>query len=295
MFKRTLFAAALFTSAASFIAGPASAQDIATRILNIENQMRDLTGQLEELNFSMKQLQKQIAAGGSQSGSLEPVFKAPAKPSLKKLAAEQGIEQIGDPEDAVPQQKRAVITGAEQVEDLNNQAATTPAVTNDAEAAIGEDAAVASAVPAIGADDAATGDSIEQVSLTPQAETPEAVYERWYEALLRRQFPEAETGFKDFLAKYPEHSLAGSAQFQLGETFYAQADYEGAARNFLQGYKNYPKSRRAPDSLLKLGMSLKKMGQKEQACAALGSVGAEFPRAVEVKKRATAEFKRNGC
>ena len=133
------------------------------------------------------------------------------------------------------------------------------------------------------------------MSLTPQADTPEAVYERWYEALLRRQFPEAEVGFRDFLQKFPDHSLAGSAQFQLGETFYAQGDYQEAARNFLQGYKTYPKSRRAPDSLLKLGMSLKKLGQKDQACAALGSVGSEFPRAVEAKKRADAEYKRGGC
>ena len=68
-----------------------------------------------------------------------------------------------------------------------------------------------------------------------------------------------------------------------------------AAQNFLDAYKKYPKSRRAPDSLLKLGMSLSKMGQKDQACAAFNSVGTEFPRAVETKKRATAEYKRAGC
>jgi hypothetical protein len=57
-------------------------------------------------------------------------------------------------------------------------------------------------------------------------------------------------------------------------------------RTSSQAYKTYPKSRRAPDSLLKLGMALNKMGQKEQACAALNSVGTEFPRAVEAKKKA---------
>jgi tol-pal system protein YbgF len=137
-------------------------------------------------------------------------------------------------------------------------------------------------------------DGIEQVSLQP-AETPDTLYKTANEALLRRQFPEAEAGFRNFLGKYPDHSLAGSAQYWLGETFYVQGDSKQAAQNFLEAYKKYPKSRRAPDSLLKLGMALNKMGQKEQACAALNSVGAEFPRAVEAKKRATAEYKRAGC
>ena len=100
---------------------------------------------------------------------------------------------------------------------------------------------------------------------------------------------------KEFLAKYPDHNLAGSAQYKLGETYYAQQDYSDAAQNYLTGYKQFPKSRRAADSLLKLGLSLNKLGQKEQGCAALGSVGSEFPKAVEANKRAQAEYKRAGC
>ena len=65
--------------------------------------------------------------------------------------------------------------------------------------------------------------------------------------------------------------------------------------SFLDGYKNYPKSRRAPDSLLKLGISLNKLGQTQQACAAFGALGGEFPNAVNAKKRAQAESKRAGC
>ena len=77
-------------------------------------------------------------------------------------------------------------------------------------------------------------------------ESPEALYERSNESLLRRQFADAEAGFSSFIGKYPDHSLAGSAQYWLGETFYAQGDFRRAAQSFLQGYKNYPKSRRAP-------------------------------------------------
>ena len=151
--------------------------------------------------------------------------------------------------------------------------------------------------PGAAAQPPASDDAIETVSLQPGAatETPESLYERSNESLLRRQFAEAEAGFSTFLQKYPEHSLSGSAQYWLGETYYAQNDYKSAAANFLQGYKKYPTSRRAPDSLLKLGISLNRLGQGEQACAAFSAVSAEYPKAVDARKRAQAEAKRAGC
>jgi tol-pal system protein YbgF len=301
MFKSSVFAAVLLTCAAL----PVSAQDIATRILNIENRLRDLTGQMEELNNSLQQLQKQLG-NPQQQGAIED------KPKLKKLselaAADEGVEEIQDVAVAPSKpRKQSIISGAEGIE-------TTDLAPGPSNLGSGQDNAaggngevivepgqqdVAAAAPAEQAPRAANSeapaDSIEQVSLTPSTDTPEALYEKNYEVLLRRQFGEAEAGFRQFLQKYPDHSLAGSAQYQLGETFYAQGNYQEAARNFLQGYKNYPKSRRAPDSLLKLGLSLRKLDQRDQACAALASVGTEFPRAVEAKKRATAELKRAGC
>jgi tol-pal system protein YbgF len=286
MFKKTIFAAALMIS----VALPASAQDIATRILNIENQIRDLTGQIEELSFSMKQLQKQIEKSG-QSGALEE----PATPApLKKLVMPapendgSGVEQIGEaPPAAVPPRRVATISGAESV--------------SDGEAAIGEQQIATAPAPGEGValdgtlEPAQQGDAIEQVSLTPQNESPEALYEKHYEELLRKKYDEAEVGFNDFLQKYPDNSLAGTVQYRLGESFYQRGDFRVAAQHFLKGYTQYAKSRRAPDSLLMLGMSLKKMGEQEKACDAFANVPTEFPRAVEAKKRAAAEAKRGGC
>ncbi len=294
MFKRTVFAACLMAGVAMAAAVPAKAEDIATRIFNIENQIRQLTGQLEELNHSMQQLQQQVANGGTantggatqQQGDLQPAPVVPAKPkmTLKKLASDAGVAADGTQAEAAIGESETIVDGTQQPVAAPKQVATISGGVLNAD---GTEPAVA--------DDTAPADGIEQVSLTPATETPEALYEKYYESLLRRQFGDAESGFRDFLTKYPQHSLSGSAQFQLGETFYAQGKYEDAARNYLQGYKTYPKSRRAPDSLMKLGLSLGKMGQKEQACNALASVATEFPRAVEVKKRADAEYKRGGC
>jgi tol-pal system protein YbgF len=126
-------------------------------------------------------------------------------------------------------------------------------------------------------------------------DSPEALYERSYESLLRRQFGDAESGFQTFVSKHRDHSLAGNAQYWLGETYYVQGDYKQAAQAFLSGYQNFPKSRKAADSLLKLGLSLKRLGQNEQACAAFNAVSENYPKATEARKRAQSESKRDGC
>lgn len=139
-------------------------------------------------------------------------------------------------------------------------------------------------------------EKVETVALGGSATgDPEAIYERSYESLLRRQFNDAEVGFRSFLDQHRDHSLAGNAQYWLGETYYVQGDYKQAAQAFLSGYRDFPKSRKAPDSLLKLGLSLNRLGQKEQACAAYVQVGSQFPKAVEARKRAQSEIKRAGC
>jgi tol-pal system protein YbgF len=139
-------------------------------------------------------------------------------------------------------------------------------------------------------------EKVETVALGGSATgDPEAIYERSYESLLRRQFNDAEIGFRNFLEQHRDHSLAGNAQYWLGETYYVQGDYKQAAQAFLSGYRDFPKSRKAADSLLKLGLSLNRLGQKEQACAAYMQVGSQFPKSVEARKRAQSELKRAGC
>jgi tol-pal system protein YbgF len=314
MIKRSLFVAVLLASTAF----PAAAQDIATRIFQMEERIRALTGQVEELNFTVQQLQKRV---GQKTGAVEAPQPALRKQKIVVDAAEVvpdavpqvgGIEVIEDSAGALasakPKAKSAEVIGSASDGAFVAEGDGQPKLLGESDTAAaqpqdggfqgevlvpveGEQQVAGAAVVTEGVQQE---DGIEQVSLQP-VDSPDVLYKTANEALLRRQFPEAETGFRNFLEKYPEHSLAGSAQFWLGETFYVQGDTRQAAQNFLAAYKKYPKSRRAPDSLLKLGMSLNKMGQKDQACAALNSVGTEFPRAVEAKKRATAEYKRAGC
>ena len=313
MIKRKLFVVALLMSAAFT---PAMADDVSNRVDQLQQQLQQLVGQVEELNYTVKQLQAQLASAPKQQ--LGAAEQPPVLPLKKKIAlapslapqpkitgSANGVETI----EQVPLQQDAATAGepapGETIYGTSGDqvAAAAPGAkilgTMDNSAAKVGDGGFQGKliVPPDGADQAAVADNgsatVETVSVQP--ETPDDLFLRSEKSLLQLQYGDAESGFKEFLAKYPDHNLAGSAQFKLGETFYAQQQYQDAAQNYLTGYKQYPKSRRAPDSMLKLGLAMNKMGQSQQGCAVLGSVGDEFPNAVEVKKRAQAEFKRAGC
>ena len=122
------------------------------------------------------------------------------------------------------------------------------------------------------------------------------VYETAYGYLLQQDYGAAEVAFDDFLKRYPNDNLAGNAQFWLGESFFVRSQFKPAAAAFLKGYQSYSKSAKAPDSLLKLAMSLGKLGQKDAACSSFGELNTRFPAAsADVKSRAAAEKQRTGC
>lgn len=109
-------------------------------------------------------------------------------------------------------------------------------------------------------------------------------------------YPAAEQAMRAIVQHWPNDPLAGNAQYWLGETYYARKDYTNAATAFAQGYEKYPKSSKAPDDLLKLGMSLTNLNQKVDACRAFGRLQRDFPNASQsIKERLSAERQRAGC
>jgi len=121
-------------------------------------------------------------------------------------------------------------------------------------------------------------------------------YETAYGFLLQQDYGAAESAFDEFLKRFPADTLAGNAQFWLGETYYVRGQFKPAAAAFLKGYQTYNRSTKAPDSLLKLAMSLNKLGQKDAACSSLSELTTRFPAAsVDVKSKAVSEKQRLGC
>lgn len=125
---------------------------------------------------------------------------------------------------------------------------------------------------------------------------PQQLYERAYGYLLQKDYSTAESTFEDFLRRHPDHLLAGNAQYWLGETFYVRGQYRPAAAAFLKGYKDYAKSQKAPESLLKLAMSLQRLGQKDAACSSYTEFATKYPTPpARIRNLAQTERQRSGC
>lgn len=121
-------------------------------------------------------------------------------------------------------------------------------------------------------------------------------YEHAFSLLRSGRYEQAQGEFLGFLADNPDHLLAGNAKYWLGETYYVRGSYDEAARIFAEGYQQYPRGAKAPDNLLKLGLSLASLGSANDACLALSQLEKEFPNgAGPVLRRAKQEKIRLGC
>ena len=109
-------------------------------------------------------------------------------------------------------------------------------------------------------------------------------------------FEKAEIAFKEFVDTHSKHELAGSAQFWYGETFYIRQLYEDAASAFLEGYQKYPNSPKAPENLLKLGVTLAELGEIEQGCKMIINLKKAYPKTdAAILQKSSYEKKRFNC
>ena len=92
-------------------------------------------------------------------------------------------------------------------------------------------------------------------------------------------YPTAERAFREFVLENPEHELAGNAQYWYAETFRIRQLYTDAASAYLEGYQKYPKGEKAPINLLKLGVSMVQIGEKDQGCKMINGVEEQYPKA----------------
>ncbi len=118
-----------------------------------------------------------------------------------------------------------------------------------------------------------------------------------YAAILRKEYEQAEMGFRQFLQSYPRDRLATDATYWLGESYLQRKRYREAAEQFLKVSSDAPKSSKAPDSLLRLGIALNGLGARDQACATYAKVGNRLSpaRPVPCDKALERERRRSGC
>ena len=126
--------------------------------------------------------------------------------------------------------------------------------------------------------------------------TPEKQYEFATSFLKVGDYNTAERAFREFVLSNSEHNLAGNAQYWYAETFRIRQLYTDAASAYLEGYQKYPKSKKAPINLLKLGVSLVQIGEKDQGCLMITGVEKHYPKANQsVLQKAKYEEKKFEC
>jgi tol-pal system protein YbgF len=246
-----------------------SALNADIRMDQLEQQMRTLTGQLEEVQYGISDLKsrldKQQADDEQRFQALEHPDAGNAPPAGGKQAA------VAAPVTATPG-KPASPGGAGN---MDQPASTGGFLTPPGGGAPPPPAKAAVSLP--------SGTTTDQ-------------YNYAFGLLRSQDYPAAEAAFTQFVQKHPQDELAGNAQYWLGETYFVRNDYNSAAAAFAKGYQLYPKSPKAQDNLLKLGVSLGNIGRKQDACFAFGKLERDFPNLAPTnKERATREKQRLGC
>ncbi len=267
---------------------PVVAARLHTRINELENQLRNLTGQIEQANFEVSQvaarLDKLVGDVDFRLRELEarlgggfPAEGGQGGPALGAAPAGQpGGLAAADP--ATPQVLGEVPRA--QVEALRSGQGQGQGQPTSLAPQTGS---VAAAAPA------PSGGGLPGSSV-------KADYDYAFGLLRQANYVEAESALKDFLEQHADDPLAGNAKYWLGETYYVRGDFRQAAVTFAEGFQRYPESTKAADNLLKLGMSLAQLNKKDDSCGAFSELLKRYPDASgSVLQRASLERERLGC
>ena len=268
-----------FSTSESQILKSENSEEILTRHLlklsEIENQFKELTNKFEEINFKLDKLSSRMS-------------KFQADNQIRFQDLESGIvlkDQNIKISKKIEKKEQEVLPGSSQPQDLGSISY--------------KDTKTDSSTQQINSIES-TGAVFTEVfeneeKLLPNSD-PKEQYEFAISFLKVGDYNTAERALKEFVVTNKEHELAGNAQYWYAETFRIRQLYTDAASAFLEGYQRYPKSDKAPINLLKLGVSLVQIGEKDQGCLMILGVKKEYPKANQsVLQKAKYEEKKFDC
>ncbi len=271
--------------------GGSVAVTLQVRMDRLEQQMRDLTGRVEDMTNDVDQLRRRLEQVNSDIDVRLSQGGGPAAPGAATAA---GGPPLGD---AVPAYRRPRPPEGMPTADqsANFGTLTPPGIPPGASTGPAPDRPYPGSTGSLG--QAASAGSLRSPGNgTLPSASASSQYNAAFGLLRRADYPAAEDALRSFIEQYPTSPLAGNAQYWLGESFYVRGRYADAAAAFAEGYKRYPRGPKAADGLLKLGMSLARTNQKHNACIALMQLDHQFPHpGSAIKDRSAQEKKRLGC
>ena len=260
-----------------------NSEDVLTRHLlklsEVEDQFRELTNKFEEINFKLDKLSTRVSKIQADN---QIRFQ-----DIETNISSGNISSVENQLSSKPKtDEQKVLPGSSQPQDLGT-ISYKDTETNETSQQIQSVDTTASIV---------TETFQSEEKILPQDLNPEKQYEFATSFLKVGDYSTAERAFREFVLSNPDHELAGSAQYWYAETFRIRQLYTDAASAYLEGYQKYPKGKKAPINLLKLGVSMVQIGEKDQGCKMINGVELQYPNANQsVIQKAKYESKKFEC
>ena len=255
-----------------------NSEDVLTRHLlklsEIEKQFQELTNKFEEINFKLDKLSNRIS-------------KVQADNQIRFQDLEDGAlsEQTGKISKKIDNKDEEILPGSSEPQDLGS-ISYNDTTTNEKSQKIQSIDTTATIVTE-------TFKSDEKILPDEPADKQ---YDFATSFLKVGDYSMAERAFREFVIRNPSHELAGNAQYWYAETFRIRQLYTDAASAYLEGYQKYPKGEKAPINLLKLGVSMVQIGEKDQGCKMINGVEKQYPKAnLSVIQKAKYESQKFEC
>ncbi len=239
-----------------------NSEDVLTRHLlklsEIENQFQELTNKFEEINFKLDKLSSRMSKvqADNQIRFQDLENDASSDVTTNKLTKKTNNEQM------------EVLPGSSQPQDLGSISYKDTATNETSQKTNSVDSTALVVTETFQAEE----------KILPN-ESPDKQYQFATSFLKVGDYSTAERAFREFVDTNPEHNLAGNAQYWYAETFRIRQLYTDAASAYLEGYQRYPKGEKAPINLLKLGVSMVQIGEKDQGCKMINGVEEQYPEA----------------
>jgi tol-pal system protein YbgF len=259
-----------------------NSEDVLTRHLlklsEVEDQFRQLTNKFEEINFKLDKLSSRLskiqADNQIRFQDIEAVISSGE--STTQLSSKPKTDTT----------KSEILPGSSQPQDLGSISYKDTETSETSQQIQSVDTTATVVTETFQAEE----------KILPQDLSPEKQYEFATSFLKVGDYSTAERAFREFVLSNGEHELAGSAQYWYAETFRIRQLYTDAASAYLEGYQKYPKGNKAPINLLKLGVSMVQIGEKDQGCKMINGVELQYPKANQsVIQKAKYESKKFEC
>ena len=260
-----------------------NSEDVLTRHLlklsEVEDQFREFTNKFEEINFKLDKLSTRVSKIQADN---QIRFQ-----DIETNISSGNISSVENQLSSKPKtDEQKVLPGSSQPQDLGT-ISYKDTETNETSQQIQSVDTTASIV---------TETFQSEEKILPQDLNPVEQYEFATSFLKVGDYSTAERAFREFVLSNPDHELAGSAQYWYAETFRIRQLYTDAASAYLEGYQKYPKGKKAPINLLKLGVSMVQIGEKDQGCKMINGVELQYPNANQsVIQKAKYESKKFEC